>query len=275
MLLPFLTACSFTGSAIFNPAGPVTLASGSLMIRAALIMLIVVLPVFLLTAVFAVRYRASNRRTDFKEDWSSSLIDAVIWAVPAALIVVLAVQVWVWTHRLDPYRRLDGTGMPPLEIEVIAQDWKWLFLYPAEDIASVNELVLPVGRPIRLRITSDTVMNSFSVPALGGQIYAMAGMQTQLNLLADRPGRFIGRNMQYSGRGFADQYFSVLTVMAGDFDAWIAKARSAPEALDARGYALLAAPSIRHPAMQFRGFDEGLFDAVIARYGAHDHAAMK
>ena len=139
----------------------------------------------------------------------------------------------------------------------MAQDWKWLFLYPEQGVASVNELVFPSGRPLSLRITSDTVMNSLLIPALGGQIYAMAGMETRLHLLADEPGRFAGRNMQYSGDGFANQYFEAIATSDEDFEAWVAKARQSEGRLDAAAYEQLAKPSELHPVTYYAGVRAG------------------
>src|SRR6266436_4966582 len=170
------------------------------------------------------------------------LFDAfsVMMLVVVALIVIaVGVLVWRSTHKLDPYREI-ASDTPPLDVQVVAQDWKWLFIYPEQGIAVVNQMAIPAGRPISLRITSDTVMNSFYVPALAGQIYAMAGMQTRLQMLANAPGKFVGRNSQYSGGGFSDQFFEVLATSPADFEAWVAKAKQSPDKLDTAGYARLA-----------------------------------
>ncbi|MCP4384745.1 MAG: cytochrome ubiquinol oxidase subunit II, partial [Hyphomicrobiales bacterium] len=172
---------------------------------------------------------------------------------------------WINTHGLDPYKRLSSS-VDPLEVEVIAQDWKWLFIYPEQKIAVVNELVFPSGTPLNLRITSDTVMNSFFIPALGGQIYAMAGMQTQLHLLADEPGRFVGKNMQYSGDGFADQYFEAIATSQTDFDDWVAKVRQSPDKLNAAAYRVLANPSSKHPVTYYSAVEPELFDKTVVKY---------
>jgi cytochrome o ubiquinol oxidase subunit 2 len=148
----------------------------------------------------------------------------------------------------------------------VAQDWKWLFLYPEQGIATVNELAFPSARPLSLRITSDTVMNSLMIPALGGQIYAMAGMETRLHLLADEPGRFAGRNMQYSGDGFANQYFVAIAMSDQDFAAWVAKVRQSEGSLDAAAYERLAEPSELHPVTYYAAFEPDLFARIIAKY---------
>jgi cytochrome o ubiquinol oxidase subunit 2 len=198
-------------------------------------------------------------------------MDGLVWLVPAAIVVAIGTLVWEYTHKLDPYRSLDSTERP-LEVQVVAQDWKWLFLYPEQGVAAVNELAFPSARPLSLRITSDTVMNSLLIPALGGQIYAMAGMETRLHLLADEPGRFAGRNMQYSGDGFANQYFEAIAMSEDDFEAWIAKAGQSPDSLDAAAYEQLARPSELHPVAYYARFEPDLFQRIIASFangGAH------
>lgn len=261
-----VTACEPACASILDPRGPVALAERDLMRTAFLVMLIVVIPVLVMAAMFAWRYRASNASARYAPDWAYSVkIDAVIWLVPALIVVTLAWLVWSTTHRLDPYRRIDP-ALGALEVEVVAQDWKWLFIYPKQGIAAVNQLVFPSATPLSLRITSDTVMNSFFIPALGGQIYAMAGMQTRLNLLADQPGRFTGRNTQYSGGGFSDQHFQAAAVSQAEFDAWLAKVRESPSTLNAEAYRALAVPSRGHPVTHYAAVEMGLFDTIISKY---------
>jgi cytochrome o ubiquinol oxidase subunit 2 len=261
-----LTGCAFGGPDGFGAAGPVSGTIRELLITAAGVMLIVVIPVYLLTIGFAWRYRASNRSARYAPDWAySPRIDFVIWAVPALVIAVLGTLVWVYTHRLDPYRPLHGDG-PPLLIQAVAMDWKWLFIYPEHKVAAVNELVIPRGRPVTIALTSDTVMNAFFVPDLAGQIYAMAGMETRLNFRADRDGAYVGRNTQYSGSGFADQSFTLRAVAVQDYDDWIDLLRQSPRALDAEAFAALAAPSSKVPVAYYADVPEDLFASVIARY---------
>ena len=261
-----LTGCSFGSADDFGAAGPVSGTIRELLITAAGVMLIVVIPVYLLTIGFAWRYRASNRSARYAPDWAySPRIDFVIWAVPTLIIVVLGTLVWIYTHRLDPYRPLQGEG-PPLVIQAVAMDWKWLFIYPEHKVAAVNELVIPSGRPVTIALTSDTVMNAFFVPDLAGQIYAMAGMETRLNFRADRDGAYVGRNTQYSGFGFADQSFTLRAVPAQDYDDWIDLLRQSPRALDPEAYAALAAPSSKVPVAYYSAVPEDLFASVIASY---------
>ena len=274
--LALLTSgCGLTEAPILKPKGPVALAERDILFRALAIMMIVVIPVFVMTFWFAWRYRASGKRSRYEPDWMSAKVDAVIWIVPALIVTSLGVHLWLYTHKLDPYKPLQSSARP-LEVQVVAQDWKWLFIYPAQGIATVNELAFPSEVPVRLKITSDTVMNSFFIPALGGQIYAMAGMQTQLNVRADEPGRFVGRNTQYSGRGFADQHFAAIAMTPADFDAWLKRAGQSPKKLDATTYAELAKPSAAHPVVHYSAVESGLFDRIIGKYdkSAKDHRAM-
>ncbi len=260
------SGCGLSDAPLLDPKGPIALAERDLLFTAVALMLIVIIPVFVLAFWFTWRYRASNSKARYDPDWSySARIDAVIWLVPALIVVALGVLVWINTHKLDPFKPL-ASAVPPLEVEVVAQDWKWLFIYPAQEIAVVNQLVFPSQTPLSLKITSDTVMNSFFIPALGGQIFAMAGMETRLNLLADAPGRFVGRNTQYSGAGFSDQHFEAIAASQEDFDAWVAKVKQSPDRLDAATYRALALPSSKHPVTYYSAVERNLFHKIIARY---------
>jgi cytochrome o ubiquinol oxidase subunit 2 len=258
---------------ILNPKGPIADAERGLLIDAFSVMMLVIVPVIVMAFLFAWRYRSSNRSARYAPTWAySARVDAVVWLAPALIVIAVGVLVWRSTHRLDPYREI-ASNTPPLDVQVVAQDWKWLFIYPEQGIAVVNQMAIPAGRPISLRITSDTVMNSFYVPALAGQIYAMAGMQTRLQMLADAPGRFVGRNTQYSGGGFSDQHFEVLAMTAADFDAWVAKAKQSSDKLDTATYAKLVEKSRRNPVAYYSAIEPKLFDSVIAKYN-HDHHAQ-
>jgi cytochrome o ubiquinol oxidase subunit 2 len=261
-----LSGCGLAEAPVLAPKGPVTLIERNLLFDAFGLMLIVVIPVFLMAAVFVWFYRPASKHDVYQPDWGYSVwMDALVWLVPAAIVIAVGSMVWESTHKLDPYRPID-TGKQPLEVQAVAQDWKWLFLYPEQNIAVVNELVFPSGRPLSLRITSDTVMNSFLIPALGSQIYAMAGMATRLHLLADQPGEFRGRNMQFSGSGFANQHFEARAVSDQDFAAWVAKARQSEAKLDAAAYEQLAKPSQLHPVTYYGSFEPDLFARIIAKY---------
>lgn len=264
--------CDLRRSAVLDPKGPIALAERNLLFDAFFVMLIVVVPVIVLTLWFAWRYRASNTSAAYAPRWANSAkVDALVWLIPALIVIALGVLLWRSTYKLDPYRPLESST-PPLEVQVVAQDWKWLFIYPEQGIATVNQLAFPAGRAVSLKITSDTVMNSFYVPQLAGQIYAMAGMQTRLQLLADQPGKFVGRNSQYSGGGFSDQHFEVLALSPADFDAWVAKVKQAPARLDASTYPALAAKSRAVPVTYFAPVEAGLYDSIIAKFTHGGHA---
>lgn len=264
--LPLSAGYTVEDAHVLDPVGPIARTEHDLLFTAAAIMLIVIVPVWIMAAWFTYRYRQSNKKATYKPDWGFSLpIEVLVWTVPAAIIVALGTLVWTYSHKLDPYKPLQAE-VAPLEVEVVAQDWKWLFIYPEQGIASVNELVFPVGTPLSLKITSDTVMNSFFIPALGSQIYAMAGMQTQLNLLSQSPGRFMGRNMQYSGDGFSEQHFDAVATSTADFEQWVNKVRGANAGLDKTAYAALAEPSISHPVTYYSSVEPDLFDDIIASY---------
>jgi cytochrome o ubiquinol oxidase subunit 2 len=260
-----LGGCGLLNAPLLDPKGPVALTERDLLLTASAVMLIVVVPVIIMTLWFAWRFRASNESAPYAPTWTySGAVDAVVWTVPALIVLALGIILWAYTHRLDPYKRIKH-AQAALEVQVIAQDWKWLFLYPEQGIATVNELVFPAQVPLSLKLTSDTVMNSFLIPALGGQIYAMAGMRTQLNLLADAPGRFVGRNTQYSGRGFSDQHFEAVAMMRQDFDEWVEKVRQSSNSLDLEAYRRLVTPGISH-VMHFSSYKPGLFEDIIRKY---------
>lgn len=264
--------CDLRRSAVLDPKGPIALAERDLLFDAFFVMLVVVVPVIVLTLWFAWRYRASNTSAAYAPKWANSAkVDAFVWLIPALIVIALGVLLWRSTYKLDPYRPLESST-PPLEVQVVAQDWKWLFIYPEQGIATVNQLAFPAGRAVSLKITSDTVMNSFYVPQLAGQIYAMAGMQTRLQLLADQPGKFVGRNSQYSGGGFSDQHFEVLALSPADFDAWVAKVKQAPARLDSSTYPALAAKSRAVPVTYFAPVEAGLYDSIIAKFTHGGHA---
>ena len=267
-----LTGCART--VVLDPTGDVARQQGDLIVVATVLMLIVIVPVIALTLVFAWRYRASNKAAPYTPDWDhSTQLELVIWAVPLLIIIALGAITWITTHTLDPYRPLDRlskgrpvpAGVAPLEVQVVSLDWKWLFIYPKEGVATVNELALPVDRPVRFLLTSSSVMNAFYIPELAGMIYTMPGMQTELNAVANQPGTFQGLSSNYSGAGFSHMRFTVHATDAAGFEAWVAKARTAGERLDRARYLALEKPSEREPARLFAGVDPGLYDAILNR----------
>ena len=217
----------------------------------------------LATLGFAWWYRSSNPRASRSTDEGyEGRIEFVVWSIPALIVILLGGVIWIGSHQLDPRAPIPGKA-DPLRVEVVALDWKWLFIYPDQGIAAVNQLVVPVGTPVDFRLTSATVMNSFFIPQLGSQIYTMGGMTTHLNLLADEPGEFPGFSANFSGDGFAEMRFIVKAVPAGDFDAWVTQVRGTGSALDDAGYAELAKPSEAVPPTTYRSVEPNLFEHII------------
>jgi cytochrome o ubiquinol oxidase subunit 2 len=268
LLLPLLLAgCN---SAILNPKGQVGQDEKNLLISAVLLMLLVVIPVIVMTLVFAWKYRASNTKARYEPNWShSTVIEVVVWSIPCMIILVLAVLTWRSSHALDPYKPLQS-DVKPITIEAVALDWKWLFIYPEQGIATVNEIAFPANTPVNFKITSDTVMNSFFIPQLGTQIYAMAGMETKLHLIANEPGEFFGISANYSGHGFSKMNFTAhATPDQAGFDAWVAKVKAAPQSLHAREFQELA--SVRndkadYPVTYYSSVQDGMFKSLIDKY---------
>jgi cytochrome o ubiquinol oxidase subunit 2 len=272
MSLTFLlSGCDFE---ILDPKGSVGVAAKSLIAVSTWAMLLIVVPVIVLTLVFAWHYRASNKSAQYLPKWAhSTKIEVVIWTVPTLIIIFLAVLTWKTTHELDPYKPLDS-DVKPITVEVVSLDWKWLFIYPELGIASLNELAIPVGTPVNFRITSDSVMNSFFIPRLGSQIYAMAGMQTKLHLIADEPGTYVGVSANFSGKGFSDMKFNTLATSAEQFNAWVAKVKASANRLDPATYGTVATPSEKQPVEYFSYVDSNLFRNIIAKYNAGNDMHM-
>jgi cytochrome o ubiquinol oxidase subunit 2 len=251
---------------LLDPKGPIGDAERFVIIAAFVLMLIVVIPVFVMVFWFARRYRASNRKATYSPKWSySTKIDLAMWLVPLAIVTALGVLSWSATHSLDPYKPLDS-AVKPIRIEVVSLDWKWLFIYPDQDIAVVNQLVFPAKVPLSFRVTSDTVLTSFFIPQLGSQIYAMAGRQSRLHLMADEPGTYAGHNQQFSGRGYADMHFKANAVSREQFEAWVHNTGRSPDKLDSVRYEALTKPSVGHPVMVFSSVAPGLFDHIVGKY---------
>jgi cytochrome o ubiquinol oxidase subunit 2 len=260
----FLGGCSKV--VLFDPKGPVGNSERFVILVAIGLMLIVVVPVFAMAFLFSRKYRASNTRSAYTPNWDySSKIDLVVWGVPFGIVTALAILSWTETHNLNPYKPIDS-AVHPIRIEAVSLNWKWLFIYPDHNVAAVNQLIFPAKVPLSFRITSDTVMTSFFIPQLGSQIYAMAGRQTRLHLLADETGVFFGQNQQFSGRGFADMHFRALAVSREEFEAWVQKARQSPGKLDLARYAELEKPSVAYPVTYFSSVQPDLFQSIIRKY---------
>jgi cytochrome o ubiquinol oxidase subunit II len=247
---------------VLDPHGPVGKAEKVILYNATAIMLAVIVPVIILTLVFAWWFRAKNKAAHYRPEWEySGRIEMIIWSIPALVILFLGGIAWTSSHDLDPPAPL-ADAKTPLDIEVISLDWRWLFIYPNEGIASLNRVVVPAGVPLRFRITSTTVMNSFFVPQLGTQIYAMPNMVTRLNLEADEPGTFEGLSAQFSGDGFSDMRFDLVSTDATAFKEWVDAAKMQGGVLDANTFADLVKPARADKPQTYSQVTEGLFDSV-------------
>jgi cytochrome o ubiquinol oxidase subunit 2 len=265
-------ALSGCNTVLLHPSGAIAAQQGHLIVQSTVLMLIIVIPVIALTVVFAWRYRQSNKEATYTPDWDhSTQLELVIWAAPLLIIIALGALTWISSHTLDPYRplrRLDAaravpSGTKPLTIEVVALDWKWLFIYPEQGIAVVNEVAAPVDVPINFKITASSVMNSFFVPALAGQVYAMPGMQTQLNAVMNQPGEYQGFSANYSGAGFSGMHFKFRGLSTAQFAQWVQSAKGAGQKLGKDGYLELAKPSERDPVRRYSAVEASLYDAIL------------
>ncbi|RAH99275.1 ubiquinol oxidase subunit II [Acuticoccus sediminis] len=272
LLLPLLAGLGGCNFVVLDPSGHIAAQQRDLLVISTGLMLIIIIPVMALTVLFAWRYRHSNNAAKYEPDWDhSTMLELVIWAAPLAIIICLGALTYLGTHLLDPYRPLARINhdqpvpadTKPLEIEVVSLDWKWLFIYPESGVASVNEVAVPVDRPVRFRLTSGSVMNAFYVPAMAGMIYSMAGMETQLHAVMNQPGEFEGFSSNYSGEGFSGMRFVMKSVDDAGFDAWIEAARSSARTLDRDAYLELAKPSEKVPAETFTNVDPSLFQAIV------------
>jgi len=249
---------------VLDAQGPVSSAERLILFNATGIMLVVVVPVIMMTLAFAWWYRAGNRRAAYRPDWCySGQIELVVWAIPSMVVILLAGVGWIGSHELDPANKLSSS-VQPLRIEVVSLDWKWLFIYPDQQVAAVNDLVVPAATPLQFVLTSGTVMNAFFVPQLGSQIYTMPGMSTHLNLLADHPGDYRGLASHFSGNGFSDMNFVVHAVPGPQFNRWLARTRSEGEALDAASYAVLARTPATGGKQTYRSVAPDMFDRILS-----------
>ena len=248
---------------VLDPQGPIGASEKLILIDSVVIMLAIVVPVIIATLGFAWWFRASNTSATYLPNWAfSGHLELIVWAIPALVITFLGGIAWFGSQALDPYRPFP-TATKPVEIEVVSLDWKWLFIYPEEGIATVNQLMVPAGTPVHFKLTSSGVMNSFFVPQLGSQIYTMAGMTSQLHLQADNPGSYPGISAQFSGRGFADMNFEVRALSADAYAKWLADTKASGPALDKPAYEALLAPSMKVKPATYRAVEPGLFRAIV------------
>lgn len=272
LAIPLLASLAGCKMVVMDPAGDVAVQQKNLVLLSTGLMLLIIIPVIALTLFFAWKYRASNKAATYTPDWHhSTRLEMLVWAAPLAIIMVLGTVTWVTSHTLDPYRPLSrvapnrpvAAGVQPLRVQVVALDWKWLFIYPDLGVATVNELAAPVDRPIAFDITASSVMNSFYVPALAGQIYAMPGMQTQLHAVINKPGVYDGFSANYSGAGFSGMRFKFHGMSQADFNQWVASVKAAPAQLTRTDYQALAKPSQDEPARRYAMVDPELYSEIL------------
>jgi len=279
--LLWLAGCN---TVVLNPSGDIAAQQADLVVISTLLMLLIIVPVMFLICLFAWRYRKSNTSAKYEPNWDhSTKLELLIWGAPLLIIIVLGAITWIYTHLLDPYRplsRLDenrplAAHVKPLEIQVVALDWKWMFIYPEQGIATVNELYTPIDVPVRFKMTSTTVMNAFYIPALAGMVYTMPSMQTELNAVMNKVGVYDGFSANYSGAGFSQMRFKYHGVSQGDFDAWVAKTRAdGVGELNRAEFMALDKPTIKHPVTHFGSVEAGLFDRVVNRCVADGAVCM-
>jgi len=252
--------------AVLSPKGIIAQKEFDLMFTATLLMLLVVIPVFVLTFMIAWKFRAANTRAVYRPDWDHSRVaETIWWVIPFLLIFVISIMTWRSSHDLDPFKPIVS-NQPPITIQVVALQWKWLFIYPDQRVASVNYAQLPVNTPVNFIITSDAPMNSFWIPQLGGQIYAMSGMSTRLSLMANEMGSYNGSSANLSGAGFAGMKFVAKATSRADFDTWVSAAAQSPNSLTQAQYDTLAKPSQNNPVVTYSLAGEGLYDRVMMKY---------
>ena len=259
---------------VMNPMGDVAVQQKNLVIIATVLMLLIVVPVIALVGVFAWRYRAANTEARYDPEWDhSTQLELVIWAAPLLIIICLGAVTWTGSHLLDPYRPIDrvapGRGIAantkPLEVQVVALDWKWLFIYPEYGFATVNEVAAPVDRPIAFRLTSSSVMNAFYIPTLAGMVYTMPSMETKLHAVINKAGDYEGFSSNYSGAGFSHMRFRFYGMTDAGFAAWVARNKAAAATLDRSRYEVLSQPTEKVPVLRFGRIDPGLFNAIVGQ----------
>jgi cytochrome o ubiquinol oxidase subunit 2 len=261
VILAVLASLGGCGETVLSPIGPIGAAERTILLDSVAIMLAIVAPTLLAILVFAWWFRAGNRRAQYWPRWAySGELELLVWSVPALVVLFLGGIGWIGSHDLDPAKPLQDR---PLQIEVVSLDWKWLFIYPGQQVASINRMVVPAGVPLHLRVTSATVMNVFFVPRLGSEIYSMSGMATQLNLQADRPGTYPGLSANFSGDGFPDMRFNFEALPAGQFDQWIAASKRTGDVLDDAAYRGLLRQSAGIQPYTYRSVEPGLFDRIV------------
>lgn len=257
--------------AILSPKGTIANQQKDLLVAASLLSLIVVIPVFILTAFIAWKYRESNKNAKYTPDWDhNTILESIWWGIPIILILIIGTMTFKSSHKLDPFKALDSS-VAPVSIQVVALQWKWLFIYPDYDIATVNFIQFPIDTPINFTITADAPMNSFWIPNLGGQIYAMSGMTTKLHLMANEIGDFKGSSANLSGAGFSDMNFIARSSSKTDFDSWLTEVQQSKDVLSKKEYLSLSTPSKNNPTILYSTKPVNLYNEIIAKYAMTMH----
>ncbi len=258
--------------AVLDPKGVIAEQQRDLLVFATALSLLIVIPVLVLTFYIVRTYRVdAKKKAKYTPDWDHDhKLESLWWGIPTALILVLSVVAWQSSHSLDPAKPINAST-PPLVIQVVALEWKWLFIYPEQRIATVNYFQMPLDQPVRFEITADAPMNSFWIPQLGGQIYAMNGMSTHLNLMATSIGDYRGVSANLSGEGFAGMNFTAQAVQQADFNLWVRSAQESTSLLDIVSYSSLAKPSTDDADTTYALRDDSLFNSVIGQFGQHGH----
>ena len=260
---------------VFNTAGTIAKDEKSIILFSMFLSLFVLVPVYLMLILFSVKYRASNKSSKYSPNFShSKTVESIWWTIPTILIVILSVVTWRSSHQLDPYKKIDS-NVKPINIQVVALDWKWLFIYPDKSIASINSINIPINTPINFELTSDAPMNSFWVPQLSGQIYTMPGMSTKLSILSDKKGSYSGRSANISGRGFAGMLFSVNVVSNSEFNQWVKNTKSSTKILNGSSYDLLSKPTENVQPFTYSFVSADLYKNILGKYNLSDNNMIK
>ena len=251
---------------VFAPQGPVASQERDLIVTAVLLMLLIAIPLIVTLYTFAWKYRAGNKKAQYDPERVGHVFGQLIWwTIPAVLILTISIINWKSTHALDPYKPIVS-NVPPLTIQVVALEWKWLFIYPAQGIATVNFIQFPAGTPVHFDLTADAPMSSFWIPELGSQVYAMAAMRTQLNLMASTTGEFTGKDTEINGAGFSGMTFTAKSTSQADFDAWVKSVQGSSGSLTASAYNALAAPSENNAPAFYSSVDKSLYGTILMKY---------
>jgi cytochrome o ubiquinol oxidase subunit 2 len=260
---------------VFNTAGTIAKDEKSIILFSMFLSLFVLVPVYLMLIIFSVKYRESNKSSKYSPNFShSKAVESVWWGIPTILIIILSVVTWRSSHQLDPYKMIDS-NIKPINIQVVALDWKWLFIYPDESIATINTIDIPINTPVNFELTSDAPMNSFWVPQLSGQIYTMPGMSTKLSILSDKKGSYSGRSANISGKGFAGMLFSVNVVSNSEYNNWIKSTKSSTKVLNDRSYETLSKPTENVQPFTYSFVSADLYKNILGKYTLSDNNMSK